>query len=154
MDCSPPGSSVHEDSPGKNTGAGCHTLLQGIFPSQGSNPGLLHCRQILYLLNYQGSPYIYTCPLFFGFPSHLGHHRALTRVPCAIQKVLISSVHLLSRVLIFATPWTAACQASLSITNSRSSPKLMCIKLVMLSHPLSSPSPPAPNPSQHQSLFQ
>ena len=33
------------DSPGKNTGVGCHFLLQGIFPTQGSNPGLLHCRQ-------------------------------------------------------------------------------------------------------------
>ena len=38
MDCSPPGSSVHGDSPGKNTGVGCHALLQGIFPTQGGNP--------------------------------------------------------------------------------------------------------------------
>ena len=45
-DCSPPGSSVHGDSPGKNTGVGCHAFLQGIFPTQGSNPGLLHCRRI------------------------------------------------------------------------------------------------------------
>ena len=45
--CNLPGSSVHEDSPGKNTGVGCHALLQGIFPTQGSNPGLLHCSQIL-----------------------------------------------------------------------------------------------------------
>ena len=37
---SPPGSSVHGDSPDKNTGVGCHALLQGIFPTQGSNPGL------------------------------------------------------------------------------------------------------------------
>ena len=36
------------DFPGKNAGVGCHFLLQGIFPSQGSNPGLLRCRQILY----------------------------------------------------------------------------------------------------------
>ena len=42
LDCSPPGSSVHGDSPGKNTGLGCHALLQGIFPTQGSNPGLPH----------------------------------------------------------------------------------------------------------------
>ena len=74
--------------------------------------------------------YVYIISLFFGFPSHLGHHRALTRVPCAIQKVLISSVHLLSRVLIFATPWTAACQASLSITNSQTLLKLMSIESV------------------------
>ena len=42
-------------SPGKNTGVGCH-FLQGIFLTQGSNPGLLHCRQFLYQLSYQGSP--------------------------------------------------------------------------------------------------
>ena len=41
--------------PGKNNGVGCHSLLQGIFPTQGSNPGLLHCRQILYHLSYQGN---------------------------------------------------------------------------------------------------
>ena len=40
-DCSPPGSFVHEDSPGKNTGVGCHFLLQGIFLTQGSNQHLL-----------------------------------------------------------------------------------------------------------------
>ena len=48
MDCSLPGSSVHGDSPAKNTGVGCHALLQGIFPTQGSNPCLPHSRQILY----------------------------------------------------------------------------------------------------------
>ena len=55
MDCSPPGYSVHGDSPGKNAGVGCHTLLHGIFPTEGSNPGLLHCKQILYHLNHQCS---------------------------------------------------------------------------------------------------
>ena len=49
MDCSP------GNSPGKNPGVGCHALLQGTFPSQGSNPGLPHCRQILYHLSHQGS---------------------------------------------------------------------------------------------------
>ena len=43
------------DSPGKNTGMGCHFLLQGIFPTQESDPGLLHCRQILHQLSYEGS---------------------------------------------------------------------------------------------------
>ena len=56
LDCSPPGSSVHGDSPGQNSGVGCHFLLQGIVPTQGWNPGLLHCRQILYHLSHQGSP--------------------------------------------------------------------------------------------------
>ena len=44
------------DSPGKNTRVGCHFLLQGIFLTQGSNPGLPHFRQILYHLGHQGSP--------------------------------------------------------------------------------------------------
>ena len=95
VDCSPPGSSVHRDSPGKNTGVGCHallqgnlpwspalqmgsllseppgkpsnpgvgslSLLQGIFLTQELNQGLLHCRQILYQLSYQGS--LNTCLL-------------------------------------------------------------------------------------------
>ena len=43
------------DSPGKNTGVGCHFLLQGIFPTQRSNPSLLHCRQTL-LTELQGKP--------------------------------------------------------------------------------------------------
>jgi len=50
MDCGPPGTSVHEDSPGKNT-----ALLWGIFPTQGLNPGLSHCKWILYCLSHQGS---------------------------------------------------------------------------------------------------
>ena len=44
------------DFQGKSTGVGCHFLLQGIFPTQGSNPGLSHCRQTLYRLSHQGSP--------------------------------------------------------------------------------------------------
>ena len=48
--------------PGKDTGVGCHFLFQGIFPTQGSNLGLLYCRQILYWLSYKGRSdwYIYT----------------------------------------------------------------------------------------------
>ena len=52
MDCSLLGSSVHGKYPGKNTGVGCHAFLQGIFPTQGSNLGLLHGRQILYHLSH------------------------------------------------------------------------------------------------------
>ena len=43
------------DSAGNNTGVGCNFLLQEIFPTQELNPGLLHCRQILYQLRYKGS---------------------------------------------------------------------------------------------------
>ena len=79
MDCSPPGSSIHGifqaralewgaiafsnglyssyNSAGQNTGVGSLCLLQGIFPTQGLNPGLPHCGQMLYHLSYQGSHY-------------------------------------------------------------------------------------------------
>ena len=53
MDGSLPGSSIRGIFPGKSTGVGCHFLLQGIFPIQGSNPGLLHFRQILYHLSHR-----------------------------------------------------------------------------------------------------
>ena len=88
MDCSPPGSSVHGDSPGKSTGVGCHALLQGIFPSQGSNPGLPHCRQIFYHLSQQGSPRIpkWVTYLFQGiFPT-----RNQTAVSCIAGRYFTS----------------------------------------------------------------
>ena len=78
-------------------------------------------------------------------------------LPCITQTNLVqfSSVQSLSRVWLFATPWTAACQAPLSITNSWSLLKFMSIKSVMPSNhlSLSSPSPPAFNLSQRQGLF-
>ena len=89
---------------------GSHLLLQGIILTQGSNPSLPHCGQILYHLSHQGSPNL--------------------------------SVQSLSRVRLFATPWTVTHQASLSITNSWSLLKLMFIESVMpsshliLCHPL------------------
>ena len=58
VDSSPSGSSVHGDSPGEKIGVGCHALLQGIFPTQGLNPGFPHCRRILYCLCHQRSPRI------------------------------------------------------------------------------------------------
>ena len=58
--CDPMGQSTRPfcpwDFPSKSTGVGCHFLLQRIFLTQGSNPGLLHYRQILYCLSHQGSP--------------------------------------------------------------------------------------------------
>ena len=56
MDCSPLGSSVLGNCPGKNTGVGCHSLLQGICLTQESNLSLPHCRKIPYHLSHQGSP--------------------------------------------------------------------------------------------------
>ena len=51
------GVSTSWNSPGQNTGVGSLSLLQRIFPTQGLNQGLLHCRQIVYQLSYEGSPY-------------------------------------------------------------------------------------------------
>ena len=55
MDCKPIRLLHPWDFPGKSAGVGCHFLLQGIFPTQESNPGLPHCRQTLYRLSHQGT---------------------------------------------------------------------------------------------------
>ena len=81
VDCSPPDFSAHEDSPGKNNGVSCHTLLQGIFATQRSNPGLLHCRWILYHLSYQGSPRILEW-VAYPFSRGSSQHRNQTGVSC------------------------------------------------------------------------
>ena len=92
------------NSPGNKTGVGCHFLLQGIFPTQGWNHHLfISCIDNGVLpLAQPGKP-----------------------------SVQFSSIQLLSRVRLFATPWIAAHQPSLSITNSRSLPNLKSIKSVM-----------------------
>ena len=109
MDYTLPGSSVHGIFSGKNTGVGCHFLLQGMFPTQVSNP------------------------------------------------YLFSSVQPLSRVQLFAIPWTATSQTSLSITSSWSLPNLMSIESMMPSKHLIFCCPLfllPPSLSQHQGLFQ
>ena len=76
MDCSPPGSSICGIFPGKNTEVGCHFLLQENFPTQGLNPGLLHCRQMLYHLSHQGSQveiYTYINYICFSSNSYMVH---------------------------------------------------------------------------------
>ena len=116
MDCSLPGSSVHGDSPGKNAGLGCHAVLQGIFPLQGLNPGLLHCKQILFHLSHQESPWNH------NYDSYTG------------TIVVFQS---LSQVPLLVTTWTAAHQVFLSFTISQSLLKLMCIELMIPSNHLS-----------------
>ena len=157
------------NSPAQNTEVGSLSLLQGIFLTQESNWGLLHCRWILSRLSYQGSPSVVCICLHFGdsgLPCDLisllclrrivdftfcsvfsywdrvatsrlltwptgnwkwycflknlryGYHFfLLLTFPCDCSK---SSVQLLSCVGLFVTSWTAACQASLSITRELS----------------------------------
>ena len=148
----PHGIYIPWNSPGQNTGVGSLSLLQEIFPTQGWNQGLSHCRQILYQLSHKGSPRILE---WVAYPFSRGYSqpRNWTRVSCiagrfftnwpmrdaiVLQhcKATISSVQLLSCILLFLTLWTAAHQASLSITNSQSFLKLMYIELVMPSNHL------------------
>ena len=88
---------------------------------------------------------------------HFWSWNPLKRRTLSIICIQLSSVPSFSSIWLFATPWIAARQASLSITNSRSSLRLTSIKSVMSSscliHPLSFPSPPAPYPSQDQGFF-
>ena len=56
MDCSLPGSSVHGIPQARILVVGSHSLLQGILPTQRSNPGLMHCKQIFYHLSNKGNP--------------------------------------------------------------------------------------------------
>ena len=90
----------------KNIGVGCHALLQGIFPTQGSNPSIPYFRQITYPLSHRGRPFDWIC--------------------CSLPQ----------SYLIFVTPWTAACQATLSFTISQILLKLMSTESVMLSNHL------------------
>ena len=69
------------NSPGQNTGVGSFSLLQGIFPVQGSNPGLPHCRQILHQLSHKGSPRILDW-VTYHFSSGSSRYRNWTRVSC------------------------------------------------------------------------
>ena len=69
------------NSPGQNTGVGSLSLLQGIFPTQGAKPGLLHCRWILYQLSHKESPRILEW-VAYSFSSRSSQPRNWTRVSC------------------------------------------------------------------------
>ena len=147
MDCSPPDSSgdVRGDSPDKNTGVGCHALLQEIFLTQGSNPSflcLLHWQADSLPLVPPGKPWEVTKPME-GQTSSLDYPLCVltaqilqregmrysfandailwtnSKVQPDITREWFSSVQLLSRVRLFATPWTVTCQVSLSMGFSR-----------------------------------
>ena len=133
MDCSLPGSFVHGILQSR-TLEWVSIPFSGIFATQGLHPGLLHCQQVLYHLSHQGSS------LSLSKHTHTHTHTDLeihkhSSVQfwnfCYKLSVQFSSVQSLSHVWLFVTPWIAAHQASLSITNSQSSLKLMSIESVM-----------------------
>ena len=76
------------NSPGQDAGVGSHSLLQGIFPTQGLNPGLLHCRQILYQLSHQGSPRVLEW-VAYSFCSR-SSRPSRTRVSCVAGRFFTS----------------------------------------------------------------
>ena len=85
----PHGLSSPWNSPGQNTGAGNLSLLQGIFPTQGSNPGLLHCGWILYKLSHKGSPRALQW-VAYPFTSRFFWPRNLTGVSCIAGRFIPS----------------------------------------------------------------
>ena len=97
---SPLGSSVHGDSPGKNTGVGCRALLQGIFPTQGANLGLPHCRWILYHLRHQGNIYIHT---------HIYIHNFICIYYLSMHLLMDISVASMSWLFWIVLLWTREC---------------------------------------------
>ena len=122
-----------QNSPGQNTGVGSHSLLQGIFPAQGSNPGLSHCRWILYQLSHQGNPRILEwvaspspgdlpnpgvepgSPALQGDSLPTGYPGSHGRRYYTIYWILHEAVSMLScfsHVPLVVTPWTVAPQPS------------------------------------------
>ena len=90
MDCSPPGFSVHVDSPGKNTGVGCHALFQGIFPTQGLNPCLfclLHWQVSSLPLVLPRDPIMSQALCQFFTWTFLDPYNRLTKIPLQIRKL-------------------------------------------------------------------
>ena len=194
------------NSPGQNTRVGNLSLLQEIFPTQGSNPGLLHCRQILYQMSYKGTPKILewvAYPFstgssrlrnwtgvssiaggFFANWAIMGLNKCL--ITCFNQYGIVQSIFTVLKIctvlpansphppqLLATTDFFLLSSCCCSVTQSWD-PRDYTAGLPVLhhlpelaqtyvqwvsvaiqpSHPLSSPSPPAFNLSQHQDLFQ
>ena len=122
MNCSPPGSSVHGILQARILEWVAMSSSHRNFLTQGSNPHLLWFMQAeSSLLNHLGSPYL---------------NNQLVKSYAKIDHNWYTSVQLQSRIWLFVAPWTAACQASLSITNYWSLLKLISIELVMPSNHL------------------
>ena len=95
------------DFPGKSTGVGCYFLLQGIFPTQGSNPDLSHCRQTLYHLSHQGSPKIkYNHKRWEMNGENVSKHRIILLISSRIQDFSVKEIcHNIKKVKILNLKW-------------------------------------------------
>ena len=145
------------NSPGQNIGVSL-SLLQGIFPTQGSNPGLPHCRQILYQLSHKGSPITleweaYPFSRGSSTPRNWTGSPALQAdsLPTELFSLVAQSCPTLCHPMNCSTPGLPVHHQLPEFTQTHVH---RVSDAIQASHPLSSPSPPAPNPSQHQSLFQ
>ena len=149
MDCISPGSFVHGNSPGKNTRVGCHALVQRIFPTKGSNPGLLHCRRILYQRL-----------TFYKTDSSTVSQQDIDINIVKIQSSSISTVQFSSVAQLCLTLCDPMDRSTPGFLVLHHLPELALTHVhrvcdaIQSFHPLLSPSPPAFNLSQHQGLFQ
>ena len=117
------------NSPGQNTEVGSFSVLQGIFPTQGSNPGLPHSRRILYQLSHKGSlrilewvAYPFSRQIFAAQESNQG----LLLCRWILYQLSYLMLSCFRRVWFFATLWTVARQASLSMGFSRQDTGVSC----------------------------
>ena len=142
------------NSPGHNTGVGSFSLLQEIFPTQGSNPGLLHCRQILYQLSHKGSP-------LSSYPHHYSNgEKNIKHTDSIVGIGNISSVQFSSvsqSCLTLCDPMDCSTPGFSVHHQLPELPQTHVHRVsdaTQPSHSLSSLSPPAFNLAQHQSVFQ
>ena len=132
----------------KNTGVGSLFPLQRIFPTQGSNLGLPHCKQMLYPLSHQGVPI--DIQLNFKMKNHFLIRNHFTSSSDQIRSVA-QSCPTLCDTMNCSMPGLPVHHQLLEFSQTHVH---QVSDAIQPSHPLSSPSPLAPNPSQHQSLFQ
>ena len=143
MNCSLPGSSVHGNSPGKNTGVGCHAFVSGIFLTQEANPHLLcllHWQKGSLQLATPGKPVLVSNLLFVLLLPDFGVQFSSVAQSCQTSLRPHESQHARPP---YPLPTPRIYSNSVHRVGDAIQP----------SHPLSSTSPPAPNPSQHQGFF-
>ena len=169
IDCSPARLLSPWDSPGKNTGVGCHFLPWGNFLTQGSNSCLLHYGQMLCCLSQQGSPLVLKLlSIWWGSIATCFSHSLFVlalilshKLQCFLSKGACievrhcSSVQSLCCIWLFAMDCsTAGLRVHHQLPELAQTPVLQVGDAIQPSHPLSSPSSPAFSLSQHQGLFQ